>query len=112
MPERDDDNQTPPRDDRQYFKEDEFGPEEPPHDPVMSDSENALYLIQFETKKPVSWPRTDHGFEHAKAKTGKCINRLEKHLAELKDRHRTLMGRRYAEVINSDDEEGFSWIKL
>ena len=81
MWEGDDDDQTPPLDDRQYVMEDEFGPEEPPHDPVMSDSENELYLIQFGTKKPVSWPRTDHGFEHAKAKTRKRINRLEKHLA-------------------------------
>ena len=33
--EGEDDDQTPPRDDQQYFKEDEFGPEEPPYNPVM-----------------------------------------------------------------------------
>ena len=42
----------------------------------------------------------------------KRINHLEKHLAELKDRYKILMGRRYYKVINSDDEKGFSQIKL
>ena len=73
------DIQSPPPDDRDYFEHDKFE-QEPPHDPVTSDSENELYLIKFGKKKPISWPRTDHGFEHSKAKVRKRIRYLKAQL--------------------------------
>ena len=74
-------DQTPHPDDRDYFPYDKFEVEEEPHDPVMSDLDNELYLMQFGRKKLRGWPRSDHGFEHEGAKTRKRIRCLNKHLS-------------------------------
>ena len=105
------DGQSPPPDDRNYFVYDHFGFDDAAHDPVTSDSDNELYLIQFGKKKPKSWPRTDHGFESEKAKTRKRIRRLKVHLDELKARHVRLMGNPSPEIIDSDDEEKYDYVK-
>jgi hypothetical protein len=87
--------------------------EEEPHDPVTSDSDNELYLIEFGRKKPRGWPRSDHGFEHEAAKTRKRIRRLKKHLVTLLEKHRKLLGhRRRRELINYNDELLIQWIVI
>ena len=105
-------NQTPPPDDRPYFTKNQFNTEAGDnYDPAVSDSENELYLIKFGKRKAKAWPRSDHGFEHQKAKCRMRLTRMRKHLEELKRRHRKFMGPKKAEIIDSDDEGGFSWLK-
>lgn len=106
------DDQTPHPDDRDYFPHDRFEVEEEPHDPVTSDSDNELYLMQFGRKKPRGWPRSDHGFEHEAAKTRKRIRRLKKHLSTLLEKHRKFLGRRRREMINYNDEMLSQWITI
>jgi len=67
-------NQSPPPDDREYFAGDKFVPIDDPYDRVASDSDNDLYLIKWGRRKAKSWPRSDHGFEHEKAR---CRRKLE-----------------------------------
>ena len=77
----------------------------------MSDSENELYLIKFGKNKAKAWPQGDHGYENEEAKCHRRINRLIIHLKELKRHHRKYMGRRAGEIIDSDHESQFVWIK-
>jgi len=77
----------------------------------VSDSENDLYIMKFGKEKAKAWPRSDHGFEHKKAKIRKCLRRMKDHMAELKRRHQVFMGPAAGEIINSDNEEDFSWLK-
>ena len=105
--------QTPPPDEGRYFRNGEF-PLMVPEDaykPVASDSKNELYLIKFGKKKAKAWPQSDHVYENEKAKCCRRINRLIIHLKELNRRHRKYMGRRAGEIINSDHESRFVWIK-
>ena len=97
--------QSPPPDPHPYFLEDHFPVSDVPHDPVTSDSDNELYLVQFGKKKPKSWPRADHGFEHEKSKVQKRIRRLQSYLAEVKDQYRKLLGVAYADDIDSDADD-------
>ena len=39
------------------------------------------------------------------------MNRLIIHLKELKKRHRTFMGPRQSEIVESDNESHFIWVK-
>ena len=99
-------SETPPPEGRRYFTKDEFPatiPEEA-YDPVTSDSHNELYLINFGKTKAKAWPRSDHRYEHKKAKCRRWINRLTIHLRELKKRHLTFMGPRQSEIVDSDNE--------
>ena len=78
---------------------------------MASDLDNELYLIKFGKKKAKAWPRSDHGYEKEKAKCRSRINRLKIHLRELKKRHCTYMGPRAAEILDSEDESNFEWVK-
>jgi len=80
------------------------------YDPVVSDSENELYLMKFGKRKVKVWPRTDHGFEHLKAKIRKRITRLRKHLQEVQACHKKFKGAKKNEIVDSDDEDMFSWV--
>jgi len=82
-----------------------------PYDSPVSDSENDLYVMKFGKRKAKAWPRSDHGFEHEKAKVCKHIRRMQEHMKELKRCHRVFMGPAVGEIINSDNEEDFSWLK-
>ena len=107
------DSETPSPDGRRYFTQDEFPttiPEEP-YDPVTSDSDNELYLINFGKKIAKAWPRSDHGYDHEKAKCRRRINRLTIHLKELQKRHRIFMGPRESEIVDSNNESHFIWVK-
>jgi hypothetical protein len=104
------DEQSPPPDDRGYFAYDHFDLDDSPYDPIPSDSENEVYLINFGKKKPKSWPRSDEGYEKTKAKTRKRICRLQSHLKEIKSRHRKFMAEKSRNVIDSDDD-AFSLIR-
>ena len=107
------DSETPSPDGRRYFTQDEFPttiPEEP-YDPVTSDSDNELYLINFGKKKAKAWPRSDHGYEHEKAKCRRQINCLTIHLKELEKRHLTFMGPRLSEIVDSNNKSHFICVK-
>ena len=106
-------SETPSPDRGQYFTKDEFTvpiPEEP-YDPVKSDSESELYLINFRKKKVKRWPRSDHRYKHEKVKCRRWINRLTIHLKELKKRYHTCMGPRQSEIVDRDTESHFIWLK-
>ena len=62
--------QTPPQDDRPYFRKDAFDTiaSRDDYNPAVSDSENELYLIQFDKRKARAWPRSNNGVEHQKAR--------------------------------------------
>ncbi|KAF8415070.1 hypothetical protein EV426DRAFT_701827 [Tirmania nivea] len=81
-------DQTPRPDDRGYFPMDKFNLSDDTYDPVVSDSENELYLMKFGKRKGKAWPRSDHGWEYERAKRQKRIARLMKHKKELKRCHR------------------------
>jgi hypothetical protein len=99
---------SPPPDDRRYFGNEDFGPSEE-YDPVISDSQDELYLINSGKRKPKSWPRTDHGFEHEKARVRKRIGRLTLHLREMQARHKKLRKDMPNDIIDSDNEDCFYW---
>ncbi|KAF8415029.1 hypothetical protein EV426DRAFT_710594 [Tirmania nivea] len=103
--------ESPAPDDRPYFREDEFDMQVDPYDPIASDSENELYLIRFGRRKAKAWPRTDHGFEHGKARYRKKIGQFKRQLEEYKRRHKNFKGRNKDEILDSDEEIPFSWIK-
>jgi len=67
--------------------------------------------MKFGKRKAKAWPRSDHGFEHEKAKVRKHIKRMQKHMKELKRRHWVFMGLAAGDIINSDNEADFSWLK-
>ena len=110
---RDEGQQTPPPDNQPYFGKQAFDTKtgRDDYDPAVSDSENELYLIKFDKRKARALPRSDHGFEHQKAKCRMCFIRMWKHLEEVKRRHKKFMGPRKAQIVDSDDEAGFSWLK-
>lgn len=109
----DEGQRTPPLDDRLYFGKHAFDTKagRDDYDPTVSDSENKRCLIKFKTKKARAWPRSDYGFEHQKAKCQMCLLQLRKHLEEVKRRHTKFMGCRKAQIVDSDDEGGFSCLK-
>ena len=72
-PDDESDLETPPPDEREYFCKDQFDLVDETYDSVVSDSENELYLMKFGKHKMKAWPRTNHGFEHSKAKIRKRI---------------------------------------
>ena len=78
------------------------------YDPVVSDSENELYLMKFGKHKAKAWPRTDHGLEHSKAKIRKRITRIRKHLQEVQAPYKKFMGAKKDEIVDSDDDDVFS----
>ena len=67
--------------------------------------------MKFGKRKAKAWPRSDHDFEHEKAKVRKHIKRMQKYIKELKRRHWVFMGLAAGDIINSDNEEDFSWLK-
>jgi len=103
--------QTPPPDERPYFTAAYWAAREDPYDPPTSDSENDLYVMKFRKRKAKAWPRSDHGLEHEKAKVRKRLRRMKEHMAELKRHHRVFKSPAAGEIINSDNEEDFSWWK-
>jgi len=103
--------QTPPPDERPYFTAGDWATREDPYDPPLFDSENDLYIMKFGKGKAKAWPRSDHGFEHEKAKVHKRIRRMQKHMKELKRCHWVFKGPVVGEIINSDNEADFSWPK-
>jgi len=103
--------QTPPPDERPYFTAAHWAAREEPYDPPAPDSENDLYVMKFGKRKAKAWPRSNHGFEHEKAKVRKRLRRMKEHMKELKRRHRQFKGPEAGEIINSDDEARFSWVK-
>ena len=92
----DEGQQTPPPDDRPYFGKQAFDTKagRDDYDPAVSDSESEIYLIKFGKRKARAWPRSDHGFEHQKAKCRMRLIRMRKHLEEVKRRHKKFMGPR------------------
>jgi len=66
--------ETPPPDERVYFGKNQFDIEDTTYYPAVSDSENELYLMKFGKRKAKAWARSDHGFEHQKAKMRKRMN--------------------------------------
>ena len=104
--------QTPPPDDRPYFGKDAFDTKagRDDYDPAVSDSENELYLIKFAKKKARTWPRSDHGFEHQKARCQMRLIRMRNHLEEAKRRHKKFMRPKKGKIIDSDND-GFKWLK-
>ena len=98
--------QTPPPDDRDLFAEDQFDATDKTYDPLVSDSDNQLYVMAVK-KKAKAWPRSDHGFENEKAKCRKRISRLRRHMHELKTRHQAFMKARKGERIDSSDDDNF-----
>ena len=90
-------NPTPP-DEQPYFAPNDFDT----YNPVVSDSANDLYLIQYGKTKPRAWPRSDHVFEYEKAKVWKRTNRIKKHLQQVKSRYQTYIGDRKNEIMDSD----------
>jgi len=110
-PDDESDLETPPPDEREYFCKDQFDLVDETYDSVVSDSENELYLMKFGKRKAKAWPRTDHGFEHSKAKIRKKITRLRKHLQEVQARHKKFKGAKKNEIVDSDDEDMFSWVQ-
>jgi len=103
--------QTLPPDERPYFTVADWAAREVPYDPPLSDSENDLYIMKFGKRKAKAWPRSDHSFEHEKAKVRKCIRQMQKHMKELKRHHWVFKGPAAGEIINSDNKEDFSWLK-
>jgi hypothetical protein len=108
---KEDDPETPPPDEREYFNENHFDIEDTTYDPAVSDSEDELYLMKFGKRKAKAWPRSDHGFEHKKAKMRKRMNRMRKEFVETKKRHKKFMGPKADEIVDSDEEEVFSWMR-
>ena len=106
-------SETPSLDGHQYFKKDEFPATIPkePYNPVTFDCDNKLYLINFGKKKAKAWPRSDHGYEHEKAKCRSRINCLTIHLKELKTHHCTFIGPRQSEIVDSDNESHFIYVR-
>jgi len=80
--------QTPPPDERPYFRAADWAAREDPYNPLPSECENDLYIVKFGKRKAKAWPRSNDGFEHEKAKVRKRIRRMQKHMKELKRRHR------------------------
>ena len=78
---------------------------------TASDSKNELDLIKFGKKKVKAWPQGDHGYENEKAKYHRRINRLIIHLKELQRHYRKYIRRQAGEIIDSDHELRFVWIK-
>jgi len=105
------DSETPPPDERVYFSKNQFDIEDTTYDPAVSDSENELYLIKFGKRKAKAWPSSDHGFEHQKAKMRKRMNRMRKQFVELKKRHKKFMGPKKDEIVDSEEEEVFGWMR-
>jgi len=103
--------QPPPPDKWPYFTVANWATKEDPNDPLLSDSENNLYIMKFGKHKAKAWPRSDHGFEHKKAKIRKGIRHMQKHMKELKRRPWVFKGLVAEEIINSDNKEDFSWLK-
>jgi len=103
--------QTPPPDERPYFTAADWAAREDSYDPPPSDSENDLYIMKFGKRKAKVWPRSDHGFEHEKAKVRRHIRCMQKHMKELKRCHRVFKGPAVGEIINLDNETDFSWLK-
>jgi len=101
------DLETPPPDEREYFRKDQFDLVDETYDPVVSDSENELYLMKFGKRKAKAWPRTDHGFEHSKAKIRKRITQMRKHLQQVQACHKKFKGAKTNEIVDSDDEDVF-----
>jgi len=103
--------QTLPPDERPHFTAAHWAAREDPYDPLASDSENDLYMMKLGKRKAKAWPRSDHGFEHEKAKVRKHIRRMQEYIKELKRYHWVFMGPAAGEIINSDNEEDFRWLK-
>jgi len=55
--------------------------------------------------------RSDHDFEHEKANVCKHIKCMQKHMKELKRCHWVFMGPVAGDIVNSDNEADFSWLK-
>jgi len=104
-------NQSPPPDDREYFAGDEFVPVDNPYDRVGSDSDNDLYLIKWGRQKAKSWPRSDYGFEHEKARCRTKLGEFRHQLEEVKGRHRAFKAPKQGDIIDPDDEDLFSWVR-
>ena len=105
-------NESPSPDNRAYFAEDEFVPVDDPYDWVASDSDNDLYLIKWGRRKAKSWPRSHHGFDHEKARCRRKLGEFSHQLDEVKGHHRAFKIPKQAEIIDSDDEDLFSWIRF
>jgi len=78
---------------------------------VVSDSDNYLYLIKWGRRKAKSWPRSDHGFKHEKARCRRKLGEFHHQLEEVKGRHRVFKGPKQSDIIDSDDEDLFSWVR-
>jgi len=107
-PDNKSDPETPPPDEREYFRKDQFDLVDETYNPVVSDSKNELYLMKFGKRKTKAWPSTDHGFEYSKAKIWKRITRLRKHLQEVQACRKKFKGATKNEIVDSDDEDVFS----
>ena len=105
-------NESPPPYDWAYFAENGFVPVADPYDRVASDSDNDLYLIMWGRRKAKSLPRSDHGFEHEKAKCRRKLGEFCHQLEKIKGCHRAFKGPKLAETIDSDDQDMFSWIRF
>jgi len=110
-PDDESDPETPPPDICEYFCKDQFDLVNKTYDPVVSDSENELYLMKFDKHKAKAWPHTDHGFEHSKTKIWKRITQLQKHLQEVQARHKKFKGAKKNEIVDSDDKDVFGWVR-
>ncbi|KAF8416220.1 hypothetical protein EV426DRAFT_703735 [Tirmania nivea] len=104
-------DQTPRLDNRGYFPVDKFDLSDDTYDPVVSNLENELYLMKFGKHKGKVWPRSDHGWEHERAKIWKRIARLMKYKKELKRRHRAFKGQNKDKLIDSEYEGEWSWVQ-
>jgi len=76
--------QTLSPDKRPYFTAADWAAREDSYDPPVSDSENDLYVMKFGKRKVKASPRSNHGFEHEKAKARKHIRRMQEHMKKLK----------------------------
>jgi len=56
--------ETPFPNECKYFYKDQFDLVDKIYNPVVSDSENELYLIKFGKHKAKCWPYTDHRFKY------------------------------------------------
>jgi len=105
-------NESPLPDDRAYFAEHEFVPVDDPYDRVASDSDNDLDLIKWARRKAKSWPKSDHGFEHEKARCRRKLGEFRHQREEVKGCPKAFKGPKQAEMIDSDDVDLFSWIRF
>jgi len=110
-PDDESDPETPPLDELVYFRKDQFDLVDKTYNPVVSDSENELYLMKFGKSKAKAWRHTDHEFEHSKAKIWKRITRLRKPLQEVQACHKKFKGAKKNEIVDSDDDDVFSWVR-